>query len=176
MPVPGYISNDTTNLSNVSLYGGNLLASRVSSSGSIVGSEAWFSGVSVGSIVSTSRLSSSATIYGKDIWGSGLSIGNSTAGGTLIPAISSTSSLVAAFVVQGSASSFTRITWAAAQPGDIILTSPFPDAAQSSISSGLVVHSHCTVAGFIEMRLSNVSTLVQNQSSKSFVFIRISPF
>jgi hypothetical protein len=111
------------------------------------------------------------------VWSSsGISIGNSTAGGTLIPAISSTSSLVAAFVVQGSSSSFTVVTWAAAQPGDQILTTIFPDAAVSSMSSGIVLHSHCTVAGRVEMRLSNVSTLAQNQSSKSYVFTRISAF
>ena len=117
------------------------------------------------------------TFMAPALWAtSGLSVGNSTAGGTLIPAISSISSLVAAFVVQGSASSFTVITWAAAQPGDQILTTVQPDAAVSSISSGLVAHSHCTKAGQIEFRLSNASTLAQNQSSKTWYFTRITPF
>lgn len=107
---------------------------------------------------------------------SGISIGNATAAGSLIRGISSTSSLVAAFVVQPSASSFTRISWTGVQPGDQILTTIMPDAAQSSMSSGLVPWSHCTIAGFIEMRLSNVSTLAQNQSSKTYFFTRITPF
>lgn len=116
-------------------------------------------------------------VQGGAVWaGSGISVGNSTAGGTLIPAISSTSSKVAAFVVQGSSSSFTRIVWAAAQPGDQILVTVQPDAAVSSLSSGLVLHSHCTQAGQVEFRVSNVSTLVQNQSSKTYYFTRISPF
>lgn len=117
------------------------------------------------------------TTWLNEAWiASGLSVGNATAGGSLIPAISSISSKVAAFVVQGSASSFTRIVWAAAQPGDQILTTIQPDAAASSLSSGLVMASHCTQAGQIEFRLSNVSTLVQNQSSKTYYFTRVSPF
>lgn len=116
-------------------------------------------------------------VNGGAVWaGSGISIGNATAGGTLIPAISSTSSLVAAFVVQPSASSFTVITWAAAQPGDQILTTVMQSGAVSSLSSGLVLHSHCTQAGQIEFRLSNVSTLAQNQSSRTYFFTRVTPF
>ncbi len=89
--------------------------------------------------------------------------------------LSSISSQVAAFVVQGSASSFTIVTWADVQPGDQILTTLFAGAAVSSISSGLVAHSHCTQAGQIEFRLSNVSTLALNQSAKTWVFTRINP-
>jgi hypothetical protein len=118
------------------------------------------------------------TFRAPELWvtSSGISIGNATAGGSLIPAISSTSSKVAAFIVQGSASSFTVVTWAAVQPGDQILTTIQPDAAVSSLSSGLVMHSHATTVGQFEFRLSNVSTLVQNQSSKTYYFVRISPF
>lgn len=116
-------------------------------------------------------------VAGGEVWaGSGISVGNATAGGTRIPAISSMSSLVAAFVVQPSASSFTVVTWAAAQPGDQILTTVMQSGAVSSLSSGLVLHSHCTQAGQIEFRLSNVSTLAQNQSSRTYFFTRITPF
>jgi len=94
----------------------------------------------------------------------------------MIPAISSLSSLVGAFVVQGSASSFTGIAWPAAKVGDIILTGPFQSGAVSSVSSGLVPWSHVTVAGQIEFRLSNVSTLALSQSAQTWVFVRISPF
>lgn len=107
---------------------------------------------------------------------SGISVGSSSNTGSLIPAISSMSSLVGAFVVNGSSSSFTGIAWPAAQIGDIIITGVIKSGAASSISSGLVPHSHVTVAGQIEFRLSNVSTLVQNQSAQSWVFVRITPF
>lgn len=86
----------------------------------------------------------------------------------------STSSAMAAFVVQGSASSFTIVTWADAVRGDIILVSPAGGAAISSISSGLVPWSHCTLSGQVEFRLSNVSTLVQNQTAQTWNFARIS--
>lgn len=135
------------------------------------------SGISaLGQTVSASRISSTATVIGAGVWTSGLSVGNATAGGTLIPAISSTSTKIAAFVVQPSASSFTVVTWAAAQPGDQIMVTIMPDAAVSSLSSGLVLHSHCTQAGQVEVRLSNVSTLAQNQSSKTYYLTRMSPF
>lgn len=106
------------------------------------------------------------------LWGSGISIGGT---GTLIPAISSVSSKIGAFVVQPSSSSFTVVTWAAVKAGDQIMVTPF-GAGVSSVSSGLVVHSHCTQNGQIEVRLSNVSTLAQNQSSISWFFTRITPF
>ncbi len=116
------------------------------------------------------------TFIAPALWAtSGISVGSSTNTGSLIPAISSTSSLVAPFVVQGSSSSFTWIAWPAAKANDIILTAPF-GAAISSVSSGLIPWSHCTVAGQIEFRLSNVSTLAQNQSTITWIFTRISPF
>lgn len=107
---------------------------------------------------------------------SGISVGSSGNTGSLIPAISSMSSLVGAFIVQGSASSFTGIAWPAAKVGDVIMVSPFQSGAASSVSSGLVPWSHVTVAGQVELRLSNVSTLVQNQSAQTWVFLRVTPF
>src|SRR5437588_8700526 len=86
----------------------------------------------------------------------------------------STSSAMAAFVVQGSASSFTVVTWADALQGDVILVSPAGGAGVSSVSSGLIPWSHCTVSGQVEFRLSNVSTLVQNQTAQTSNFIRFS--
>lgn len=86
----------------------------------------------------------------------------------------STSSSVAAFIVQGSASSFTVVTWADAIQGDVILVSPAGGAGVSSVSSGLLPWSHCTVSGQVEFRLSNVSTLVQNQTAQTWNFVRIS--
>lgn len=81
-------------------------------------------------------------------------------------------SLVAPFVVQPSASSFTLITgWAAVAPGDLVQVFPLPVGTVSSLSSGLVAHSHCTIAGQVEFRLSNVSTLAQNQSARTWVFV-----
>jgi hypothetical protein len=117
-----------------------------------------------------SNLSVAGTISAGTVWASTVSYG-----GFSQPVMSSTLSLVAPFVVQGSASSFTIITWAAATPGDHILVSPLIGGAVSSISSGLVAHSHCTLAGQIEFRLSNVSTLAQNQSTRTWVFTRITP-
>lgn len=149
--MPDYISNDTTNFSNLSLYGDGGLR--------------------------TSRVSSTVSILANHVWASVLSAPSLSLGGGSIPAISSTSSLVAAFVVQPSASSFTIVTWAAVQPGDLILTSlGAGHTTVSSLSSALIPHSHCTQAGQIEFRLSNVSTLVQNQSSKSWNFTLIRPF
>ena len=112
---------------------------------------------------------STADIVLNNLYGSG---GSSDPGLT----ISSTSSLVAPFVVQGSASSFTIIVWPAARAGDQVFVTPGPTATVSSISSGLVAHSHCTQNGQVEFRLSNVSTLVQNQSTRTWYFTRISPF
>ena len=124
------------------------------------------------STVSVSGTAKVGTLGVATLTASSLSIG---VGGSPIVAMSSMSSLVGAFVVQGSASSFTGIAWAAAKVGDIILVGNIITNA-SSISSGLVAHSHVTVNGQIEFRLSNVSTLVQNQSAQSWVFTRISPF
>lgn len=107
---------------------------------------------------------------------SGASFNNLSVGGGAIPAISSTSSLIAAFVVQGSASSFTIVTWAAVKKYDQILSTVGTHAQLSSLSSGIVLHSHCTQDGQIEVRLSNVSTLAANVSSKTYFFTLIRPF
>src|SRR3990167_7432664 len=84
----------------------------------------------------TSRVSSTDSVLANAIWGSTVSIG-----GFNLPTISSISSLIAAFVVQGSASSFTVVTFAGAAVGDIILTGVYGNTALSSISSGLIPHS-----------------------------------
>lgn len=86
----------------------------------------------------------------------------------------STSSAIAAFVVQGSASSFTVVTWADAVQGDVIIVSPAGGTGVSSVSSGLIPWSHCTLNGQVEFRLSNVSTLVQNQTAQTWNFVRLS--
>ena len=140
--------------------------------GFLSGDTTVFSNVSLGDDgrLAVSRLSSSATIVGNAIWGSTLSVT-----GFSIPQISSISSLVGAFVVAGSASSFTGIAWTGAAIGDVILVGVIKSGAASSISSGLIPHSHVTVANQIEFRLSNVSTLVQNQSAQSWVFMRFRP-
>lgn len=114
---------------------------------------------------------SGSTIKADTVW-----VSNLSTGGFGVLGMSSTSSLVAPFVVQGSASSFTVVTWAQAVAGDQIFVTPGGTATVSSISSGLVCHSHCTLTGQVEFRLSNVSTLVQNQSTRTWVFTRIAPF
>lgn len=131
-----------------------------------------FVALSYGTLVLPSGLSMVGTLQ----LGSGISVGSATNAGSLLPAISSMSSLVGAFIVAGSASSFTGIAWAQAKIGDVILVSPYQSGAVSSVSSGLVPWSHVTVAGQVEFRLSNVSTLVQNQSAQTWVFVRITPF
>lgn len=177
-------SRQTTNFSNVSIDGtpGQLRASRVSSAGTIIGAEVWASVLSAPALgsallsnvttsqLSASRISSNVSILGNSVWASTFS-----QGGNLLPRISSTSSLVGAFVVQPSASSFTGIAWADAAIGDVVIVNPFQSGAVSSISSGLVPHSHITVAGQVEFRLSNVSTLAQNQSAQTWVFIKFRP-
>lgn len=160
MPVPGYISDQTTVLSNLSLTG-QIMATGATINGSSFGSQ---------SILTVSRLSSSVSIVGNAIWASSFS-----QGGVNLPVISSTSSLVGAFNVNGSSSSFTLIIWSAVQPGDQIITTVQNSAAVSSLSSGLVLHSHCTVAGQFEFRVSNVSTLLQPQSSRTYLFTLIRP-
>lgn len=76
---------------------------------------------------------------------------------------------VVAQVVQGSASTFTVCaTVPAVRKGDILCISPLGGAGVSSVSSGLVYHSHCTQNGQFEFRYSNVSTLVQNQSAQVY--------
>ena len=104
------------------------------------------------------------------------SAGVQVGGGQAVPLISSTSSLIAAFVVQGSASSFTFVTWAAVKAYDQILTTVGTHAQLSSLSSGIVLHSHCTQDGQIQVNLSNCSTLAANVSSKTYFFTLIRPF
>jgi hypothetical protein len=128
------------------------------------------------SVAGAAVLDSTLLVRGAATYSASVQASSFSVGGFTMPVISSTSSLVAPFVVQGSASSFTIITWAAAQPGDQILVTPVIGAAVSSLSSGLVAHSHCTQAGQIEFRLSNVSTLAQNQSTRSWYFTSIRPF
>lgn len=130
--------------------------------------------VNSGTTVPTSIMSLAQNTWASAAWnGSSYEI---VAAGSLTRPPSSISTKVGAFVVQGSASSFTLVLWNEVQPGDQIAVAIFPDATASSLSSGLVLHSHCTVAGQVEMRLSNVSTLVQNQSSKTYYLTRTSPF
>lgn len=99
----------------------------------------------------------------------------STFTGTTLYAASATSYLGVAMAVQGSASSFTVFVWPAARRGDFIDIVPVGGGV-SSLSSGLVLHSHCTQAGQVEVRLSNCSTLVQNQSAVSYFIARRSMF
>ena len=134
----GYLSADTTVFSNISLSDSQLAASRISSGGTIIGNAGWFSTLSLG-------------------------------GANLPLQISSTSFLVAIQLVQGSASSFTVVgTVTTVKKGDILVPCLQGGAGVSSLSSGLVYHSHCTQDGQFEFRYSNVSTLVQNQSAQSY--------
>lgn len=156
MPI-GYISDQTTCLSNLSLTG---RLSVQSSQGAAI-STLSASNISVSNLTVTGNVSTAGTISASTL---------STGGFAVLPTFS-TASLIAAFVVQPSASSFTVVTWAAVAPGDAIQVFPLPGGAVSSLSSGLVAHSHCTQAGQVEMRLSNVSTLAQNQSTRTWVFV-----
>jgi parallel beta-helix repeat protein len=172
--------NTLTVTSGATLSGniwGAMYDASISSDGRVVNpGYAFQSEVSLGFYRSaTSTIDQSyGTFRAPELWGSGLSIGGT---GTVIPAISSTSSLIAAFVVQGSSSSFTIVTWAAAKANDIIMVTPTSlNGAVSSLSSGIVAHSHCTQNGQVELRLSNVSTLAQNVSTKTWFFTRITPF
>lgn len=116
--------------------------------------------------LAASRVSSSGTVIAPAIWASQVSF----AGAPLPSAqISTTSFLVVAQVVQGSASTFTVCTTVGTvKKGDILIPNPLGGAGVSSISSGLVWTSHATQDGQFEFRYSNVSTLVQNQSAQSF--------
>lgn len=91
--------------------------------------------------------------------------------GTPLWAQSATSFLGVAMVVQGSASSFSVFVWSHAKRGDFLQVTPM-GAGVSSLSSGLVLHSHCTQDGQVEVRWSNVSTLAQNQSGVSYGIAR----
>lgn len=136
--------------------------------------------LNAGVVQATSRISSSAfssagTVKSADVWTSRLSVGG-TSGytGTVIQAISTTSAAMPAMVVQGSASSFTIFVWPAVRANDWIGVTVGAGGGVSSLSSGLVFHSHSTQNGQCEVRISNVSTLVQNQSAQTLFFYRIS--
>ena len=108
----------------------------------------------------------------------GLRIGSGSPSGytsSTIFCMSYTSYAGVATVVQGSASSFTVFVWPDVRVGDFISLCP-QGAGASSLSSGLVLHSHCTQAGQCEVRHSNVSTLVQNQSAVTYHIMRQSMF
>lgn len=113
----------------------------------------------------------------------GLSVGRgtpdpyvgSTYTGTPIYGCSATSFLGVAMVVQGSASSFSVFVWPAVRRGDFLNIVPV-GAGVSSLSSGLVLHSHATQDGQCEVRWSNVSTLAQNQSGVTYFIQRTSMF
>ena len=75
-------------------------------------------------------------------------------------------------VVNGSSSSFSIFVWPASRVGGAISVYP-QGGGVSSLSSGLVLHSHCTQAGQVEVRWSNCSTLVQNQSAVSYHFYQM---
>jgi hypothetical protein len=96
--------------------------------------------------------------------------------GTPLLAFSATSFALPAQVVQGSASTFTIFVWPAVRNGDAVQVTPGLNAGVSSLSSGLVMHSHCTQNGQCEVRISNVSTLVQNQSAITCFIYRWSAF
>lgn len=147
-------------------------------SGAISDQTTGFSNVSLTGTLRSSRVSSTATIQGNAIWGSTASFGATPViAGVVTPSFATTEMLVPAHTVQGSASSFTVGVWSAVLPGDIVLPSiGSGNAGVSSLSSGLVMHSHVTIGGQFEFRYSNVSTLAQAQSAQSIVFLRIRPF
>lgn len=129
----------------------------------------------VAGAVTASRVSSSNTAIAGATWTSRLSVGgNSGYTGTAVQAISTTSTAMPAMVVQGSASSFTIFVWPAVRANDWVGVTVGTGGGVSSLSSGLVFHSHCTQSGQCEVRISNVSTLVQNQSAQTLHFYRIS--
>lgn len=182
-----YLDAGYTSFSNISLNGsgatlraGTIQASLLSSTGTITGVNVMASQVSsTGTIISDgvirgSAFSSAGTTKSADVWTSRLSVGGSSSGytGTQLLAFSFTTVVVPAHVVQGSASSFTVFVWPAVRVGDAILCTPMANPGVSSISSGLVLHSHCTQNGQCEFRYSNVSTLVQNQSAQTIGFYR----
>lgn len=115
-----------------------------------------------------------ASVYG-DVTVGGLTVQASGQTGTEMQSASATSFLGVAMVVQGSASSFSLFVWPAARRGDFLMVVP-EGAGVSSLSSGLVLHSHCTQNGQVEVRWSNVSTLVQNQSAVSYRIARFAFF
>ena len=154
-----YQDTGYTVLSNISLNGSGatLLAGTV-----------------YGSTVSSSAVSSAGTAKVGTVWTSRLSVGGSGSGytGTELLAFSFTTVVVPAMVVQGSASTFTVFVWPAVRAGDAIMATPMSNAGVSSISSGIIIHSHATQNGQCEIRYSNCSTLAQNQSAQTLGMYR----
>jgi hypothetical protein len=151
-------SNVSLNGSAASLVAGNVRTSTISASGNVL----------------ASAFSSAGTTKSGTVWTSRLSVGGSGSGytGTELLAFSFTTAVVPAMVVQGSASTFTVFVWPAVRVGDAIMVTPMANPGVSSISSGIIMHSHCTLNGQCELRYSNVSTLVQNQSAQTIGFYR----
>lgn len=135
------------------------LVSRISALGSVALAGASFSGTAS---FNTSTFSGTITVA------------SSGYTGTKINAMSFTTCAMPAHVVQGSASSFTVFVWPAVRAGDFIQVTVDSNPGVSSISSGLIFHSHATINGQCELRISNVSTLVQNQSAQTLRWLRIS--
>jgi hypothetical protein len=77
------------------------------------------------------------------------------------------------FTVQPSNTSVAVVQWSAVTRGDVLMESVYGDVTASSLSSCLYAHSHCTFPGRFEFRLSNCSTRVHVQSSKTWCFVRI---
>src|SRR5688572_5455975 len=103
-----------------------------------------------------------------------LGLEGTTAFGDIKLTLGGTSVAVAAMVVNGSATSFVVIPWVVVVRSDVVATSPAGGAGVSSVSSGLVPWSHCTQSRQVEFRLSNVSTLVQNQTAQTWNLVRFS--
>ena len=121
-----------------------------------------------GTIAATGAISHAAD----STFSGSITVADSGYTGTELKAFSFTTVVVPAMVVQGSASSFTVFVWPAVRVGDAIVPTLMGNAGVSSLSSGLVMHSHCTQAGQCELRYSNVSTLVQNQSAQTWGIYR----
>lgn len=134
------------------------------------------SGLTVSSIATVSRLSSLVSVLATALWGSGLSIGNATAGGTLIPGISSISSKMPITVVQASGSSLYTVTWTGVQAGDQILDTTYASTVASAVSAGLIVQSTCTIANRFEVRFTNTTPSIVTQSAQTWAFTRVTPF
>jgi hypothetical protein len=129
-----------------------------------------------GGIIAASAFTSAGTVKSADVWTSRLSVGGSSSAytGTAMLAFSYISTLGTIMLVNGSSSSETIFVWPAVRPGDWIGVTVGTGVGISSLSSGLVYHSHCTVAGQCEVRISNASTLIQNQTAQTLSFYRIS--
>lgn len=122
------------------------------------------------SMVGSAKLG--ATTNGASTFSGAVTVAASGYTGTALQAFSMTTCVMPVMTVQGSASSFTIFVWPAVRVGDAIQVSLGNNPGVSSLSSGLVLHSHCTQNGQCELRISNVSTLVQIQSAQTLVWYR----